>query len=432
MQTNTSLENKLCEYVESHQERLVEIIRGLVRIPSENIPPDGAERACQNHIAEFLKPCGCAPELYEVDDVAGLREHRLFLTSRNYAGRPNLGARLKGANGGRSLVLSGHIDTVPRGSAAWTREPFGAEVDGNRLYGRGSNDMKGGVGTNMFVFEALRKLGIRLNGDLVFETIIDEEFGGCTGTLAGRVRGFNGDAAVISEPSFLRICPAQRGGRTAHITFTAPGGVLSPGAFPSGTVDQLTRFLSRLGEFAASRRDRAPAHEFYPGSDSQVPVAVTKVWTSPWGTTEPITVPEICKVELYWQAMPGETQQEVEGQFMEWFDGLIASAPDLFPVRPKIEFPVRWLPGSAIAASEPLIQVLSESAAQVLGAPPALEGIEGPCDMYIFHEFGIPAVLWGARGGNTHAADEYLEIDSVVKATKALLLFVCRWCGVAT
>jgi acetylornithine deacetylase len=207
--------------------------------------------------------------------------------------------------------------------------------------------------------------------------------------------------------------------------------VLSPGAFPSGTVDQLTRFLSRLGEFGAIRLDRAPAHEFYPARESAVPVAVTKVWTSPWGTTEPITVPEICKVEMYWQSMPGETQQEMEGQFMEWFDGLIASAPDLFPVKPKIEFPVRWLPGSAIAASDPLIQVLSESAAQVLGAPPALEGIEGPCDMYIFHEFGIPAVLWGARGGNTHAADEYLEIDSVVTATKALLLFVCRWCGVA-
>jgi acetylornithine deacetylase len=101
MPTNTSLENKLCEYVQSHQDRLVEIIRGLVRIPSENIPPDGAESACQNHIAEFLRPCGCAPELYEVDEVAGLREHRLFLTSRNYAGRPNLGARLKGA--GRSF-----------------------------------------------------------------------------------------------------------------------------------------------------------------------------------------------------------------------------------------------------------------------------------------------------------------------------------------
>ena len=51
--------------------------------------------------------------------------------------------------------------------------------------------------------------------------------------------------------------------------------------------------------------------------------------------------------------------------------------------------------------------------------------------MYVFHEFGIPAVLWGCRGGNTHNPDEYVEIDSVEKAAQGLLAFVCRWCGVA-
>ncbi|MGE5645393.1 MAG: M20/M25/M40 family metallo-hydrolase [Acidobacteriota bacterium] len=431
MSACTGLEKSICEYVESRRERLVGIIQGLVRIPSENMPPAGSERACQEHIAGFLRPLGCAPTLYEVDDVPGLREHPLFGGNRNYSGRPNLGARLKGSGGGRSLVLSGHIDTVPRGNARWTRDPFGGEVEGGRLYGRGSNDMKGGVGTNMFVVEALKELNIRLAGDLVFETVIDEEFGGCTGTLAGRLKGFNADAAVISEPSFLRICPAQRGGRTAHITFTAPGGILSPGAFPSGTVDQLSYFLQHLGEFAALRRAAAPEHEFYPARESAVPVAVTKVWTSPWGTSEPITVPETCKVEFYWQTMPGETQETVEAQFFEWLDRLTAQAPALFPVKPLVEFPIRWLPGSAIPAGNPLVRTLSECAAQVLGKPPALEGIEGPCDMYIFHQFGMPAVLWGARGGNTHAADEYLEIDSVVDAAKALLLFVCRWCGAA-
>jgi acetylornithine deacetylase len=432
MPTNAPLEKKLCEYVETHRERLVEIIRGLVRIPSENIPPEGAERACQLHIAEFLRPCGCAPELYEVDDVAGLREHPLFLTSRNYVGRPNLGARLKGANGGRSLVLSGHIDTVPRGSMAWTHEPFGGEVDGNRLYGRGSNDMKGGVGTNLFAVEALRELGIQLRGDLVFETVVDEEFGGVNGTLAGRLSGFNADAAIISEPSFLRICPAQRGGRTAHITLRAEGGVLTAGKFPAGVVDQLTHLLVCVKEFAAARRRKARVHEMYALHSDPVPVSITKVFTSPWGTREPITVPETCQVEMYWQAMPGETQEDIEREFSEWFNGTIARAPELFPSAPAVEFPIRWLPGSAILKSEPLVKELAECAARVLGAEPPIVGIEGPCDMYVFHQaFGIPAVLWGAKGGNTHGADEYLEIDSVVAAAKTLLGFICRWCGVA-
>src|ERR1035438_10319713 len=106
--------------------------------------------------------------------------------------------------------------------------------------------MKAGVAMNLFVVEALEKLKVRLAGDLIFETVVDEEFGGVNGTLAGRVRGYIADAAVISEPSFLRICAAQRGGRTAHITFSATGGILNEGGYPAGVVDQLTHFPVEL------------------------------------------------------------------------------------------------------------------------------------------------------------------------------------------
>jgi acetylornithine deacetylase len=292
--------------------------------------------------------------------------------------------------------------------------------------------MKGGVGTNLFVLEAIERLGIRLCGDLVFETVVDEEFGGVNGTLAGRLQGFNADAAIISEPSFLRICPAQRGGRTVHITLSAPGGVLSDREFPAGVVDQLSHLLACIKTFSRRRRDKAKVHEMYAHHADPVPVSITKVFTSPWGTREPISTPEVCKIEMYWQAMPGETQEAVEQEFLDWFEGMISAAPELFPARPCIEFPIRWLPGSAILKSEPLVSELAACATRVLGQEPPIVGIEGPCDMYVFHQaFGIPAVLWGARGGNTHAADEYLELGSAVAAAKTLLAFVCRWCGVA-
>jgi acetylornithine deacetylase len=304
-------------------------------------------------------------------------------------------------------------------------------MDGNRLYGRGSNDMKGGVGTNLFVVEALRALGIELRGDLVFETIVDEEFGGVNGTLAGRLKGFNADAAVISEPSFLRVCPAQRGGRTVHIKLSAAGGVLTEGNFPAGVIYQLRHLLIKVREFTEQRRAQAVVHELYADSTDPVPVSITKVFTSPWGTKEPVTVPDTCLVEMFWQLMPGEKQEEVEREFHAWFDGVVASAPNLFPSRPEVEFPIRWLPGSSILKTEPLVRELARCAAKVLGKEPLIQGIEGPCDMYVFHQaFGIPAVLWGARGGNTHSADEYLEIDSVVQAAQVLLMFVCDWCGV--
>jgi acetylornithine deacetylase len=425
-----TIEQELCAYVDEHRDRLIEIIRELVRIPSENTPPTGAELACQHYVADFLRRCAWEPRTYGLEEAPGLDGHPLYWNGRDYRDRPNVGARRKGAGGGRSLLLSGHIDTVPRGTQPWTRGAFDGQIEGDRLYGRGSNDMKGGVGTNLFVLEAVERMGVKLRGDLVFETVVDEEFGGVNGTLAGRLAGFNADAAIISEPSFLRICPAQRGGRIAHITLTAAGGVLTDGKFPAGVVDQLTHLLVRVKEFGDQRRRKAKVHEMYAHHADPVPVSITKVFTSPWGTREPITTPEVCKVEMYWQAMPGESQDEIEREFFAWLDALIDDAPQLFATRPVVEFPVRWLPGSAILKSAPLVNELFQCATRILGHEPPIVGIEGPCDMYVFHQaFGIPAVLWGAKGGNTHAADEYLEIDSAVAAAKTLLSFVCHWCG---
>jgi acetylornithine deacetylase len=424
------LEEQLTRYVDQHRDRLVEIIRDLVRIPSENTPPTGAEGACQVYVADFLRHQGWKPLTYELHQAPGIHDHPLFRGGRDYRGRPNMGARKPGAGGGRSLLLSGHIDTVPKGTQPWTRDPFGGEVEGNRLYGRGSNDMKGGVGMNLFVVEALSKLNLGLSGDLLFETVVDEEFGGVNGTLAGRLQGLNADAAIITEPSFLRICPAQRGGRIAHILLEAPGGVLTEQMFPAGVIDQLTLFLARVKEFADRRRTKTTVHELYANHVDPVPVAITKLFTAPWGTNEPITVPEQCRIEMYWQTMPGERQEDVEREFFSWLDSVIASAPQLFPKRPEVEFPIRWLPGSAILESEPLVRELADCAARVQGKEPPTVGFEAPCDMYVFHQaFGIPAVLWGPRGGNTHAPDEYVDIDSVVDAAKTLLVFVCRWCG---
>jgi acetylornithine deacetylase len=423
------LESQLIRYVEDHRRRLFEIIRDLVRLNSENTPPLGREGSCQAYAAALLRQSGWDADVYELSAVPGLFEHPRFFGGREYAGRPNVGARRPGSGQGRSLLLSGHMDTVPRGTQPWTRDAFGGEIDGGRLYGRGSVDMKAGVALNLFIAEALAELKIDLAGDLIIESVVDEEFGGVNGTLAGRLRGYVADAAIITEPSFLRVCAAQRGGRTAHITFSASGGILTENAFPRGVIDQVTHFLVKLQDFAGQRRRSAGVHPLYAGSPDPVPVSVTKIFTSPWGTTEPITIPEECRVELYWQLMPGEQQSEVEREFLDWFHAVTGASPELFPKAPSVEFPIRWLPGSAILETEPLVRELAACATEVLGRRPPVAGIEGPCDMFILHEFGIPAVLWGPCGGNAHAADEYVELDSVVEAAQALLLFVVRWCG---
>lgn len=397
------------QYVESHADRLIQITRDLVRIPSENKAPHGDELAVQQYVSQFLRNRGWPPVLYTPDEAPGIQAHPLWWPGRCYRNRPNVAAIRKGNGDGRSLVLSGHVDTVPVGSAPWTRDPFGGHVEGNRLYGRGSNDMKGGVATNLFVVEALADLGLQLGGDLTIETVVDEEFGGVNGTLAGRLMGFNADAAIISEPSFLRVCPAQRGGRTVQIEFTAPNqGILSDRP-ALGVMEQLQQFLQQVREFAARRQARVHVHPLYGHLQDPVPVTVTRIFTAPWGTSEPTNNPSSCRVELFWQAMPYETVEDIDREFFDHFGNI------------PVTYPIRWLPGSALEPDHELVRAFGENH--------TVQGIEGPCDMYVFHAFRIPAVLWGARGGNTHNPDEYVEIDSLVEAAAGLLEFVARWCG---
>ncbi|MGH9833989.1 MAG: hypothetical protein ACRD9Y_13290, partial [Blastocatellia bacterium] len=116
-------------------DRLVQTLKELVQIPSENMPPAGAELGCQQYVHERLVSLGLKAEMYEINSVPGLADHPAFRHKRDYTNRPNVAAVWPGAGGGKSLLLSGHIDTVPRGSAKWNYDPFGATIEGNRLYG---------------------------------------------------------------------------------------------------------------------------------------------------------------------------------------------------------------------------------------------------------------------------------------------------------
>jgi acetylornithine deacetylase len=426
------VDRRLSELATARRERLTQTIAELVQIPSENTPPLGSEAECQRYVFDRLNSLDLKAEMYPLMNVAGIRDHPEFWPGRDYTNRPNVAAVWAGSGGGRSLLLSGHIDTVPRGAEPWSRSPFSAVVEGNRLYGLGSNDMKGGIGAFLLAVEILKEAKVRLRGDLLVETIVDEEFGGVNGTLAARLHGHNADAAIICEPSQHMVCPAHAGGRVEHITLRGKNaGILSDGEPPVFVTEQLHYLLGKIAEFAEQRRARTTIHALYADIADPVPVWVTKISCGGWGTQEPITIPSSCKVELYWQAMPGELQEAIEGEFFRWLDDCVAARPTLFPVKPEVSFPIRWLPGSALDGEPELVTLLSDTFHQVTGTQPLVRGIGGPCDMYVFHQhFDTPAVLFGPRGGNTHAPDEWVDLDSAFVVTETLARFICRWCGV--
>ena len=145
-----------------------------------------------------LRAMALEPDIFEPWSVPGIEAHPGWWPGLDYTDRPNVVARWAGSGGGRSLILNGHIDVVPAGDRSlWTHDPYGAEVVGSRIYGRGTADQKIGIAAMIMAVACLKAIGIRPAGDVILESVVNEELGGYNGTLACCVKGYTADAAVV-------------------------------------------------------------------------------------------------------------------------------------------------------------------------------------------------------------------------------------------
>jgi acetylornithine deacetylase len=416
------------------RDEVVRVVQDLIAIPSRNTPPFGEEKAAQQYIAEYLRRAELDVDLYEPDTVPGLLEHPAYHGGRTYRDRPNLTSLLPGLGGGRSLLLTGHIDTVALGDNLWQHDPFTAQIHDDRLYGLGAIDMKGPLGAMLVLYTTLAKKAVPLRGALRLECVVDEEEGGVNATIAGRLRDGPMDGALLPEGTDMQIYPAARGALITDFIFTSTKGTwLDVGKSTEVTADavkQLGYFLSHLDELSEIR-NTVPVHPLYESYPDPVPVQVTKVYAGGWGNQVPIAVPPEGRVEVIMQAMPGEKRETVQAHLDQWLDSLVQRYPDVFLDRPEQVFRLRWMVPTEMDPDHPLVRTLEEAALEITGQRPPVLGAPYACDMFALHQiFGMPGVIFGPRGGQAHANDEYIELESLYHFFEALCLFVLRWCGV--
>ncbi|MGH2369371.1 MAG: M20/M25/M40 family metallo-hydrolase, partial [Chloroflexota bacterium] len=186
----------------------VGFLRDLVRCPSTR----GRTNDVQRRIAATLREMGLDVAELGIDrePIAGLPG--FSPADWPYEGLIQVVGRLPAAApGGRSLILNGHVDVVSAEPVdQWRRDPWGGEIAEGRMYGRGTCDMKGGVAAMIFAVRAVQRAGVGLCGDVLVETVLDEECGG-NGTLSLLAQGYRADAAIIPEPSMLGFSTAQVG-----------------------------------------------------------------------------------------------------------------------------------------------------------------------------------------------------------------------------
>ncbi len=303
--------------------------RALVAAPSEN--PGGTEDEAAEVAGGILADLGI---------TAG--------TVRGEAGRPSLVARTGGADG-PSLAWNGHLDTVPAGSPdTWSSPPFAGRVVDGRLVGRGACDMKGSIAATLAAVAAIRRAGVELGGSLSLHLAADEELAGLHGTKVLFERGFlDQDAAIVGEPTELRLGLAQRGG--AWLTATAFGRA-AHGSTPDLGVNAITsmaRFLLRLQEGLPDRR--------HPLAGSPTINAAIIA-----GGSAPNVVPDRCRVDIDRRVIPGETDpDEVLAPLRAVIDDLTAEHPEV-----RIDLEVREWTDAAEASPDSRVAVLARRAVE--------------------------------------------------------------------
>lgn len=382
------------------EEDVVTLTQRLVRVPTEN--PPGDTRAACDIVAAELSASGFDVQYVEDEPgfVSVLGEYRF-------------------CEDGPTLVLNGHVDVVPVGDSAaqWTHDPFGGEVDGGRIYGRGTLDMKGAVAAIVVAAKAAARSG-SLRGRLVVMAVADEEQGGGRGTGAIVRRGLvSGDGAIVVEPGDAGIVIGHRGLCFVEVT---THGRSSHATQPENGINAVQLMVDALTALRTVQLEHSP-HPIFGG-----PSVV--VGTSVHGGHKTNVIPDSCVATLDIRTVPGMTQERVARDLEEH----LAAADLEVGAQVSVRIASWGEPGETDEDAR-IVQVCGDVYEETFGHRPEIRHMPAYTDGGWLANFaGIPTIMAFGPGmvSGAHVVDECLEIDDLVTYTAIYRRVIDRFLAV--
>ena len=382
----------------------VALTAALVRVDSRNpslVPDAPGEREAARLLADVLREWGFR---VEVVDAA--------------PGRPNVVARIGHARpGAPTLMFNGHLDVV--GVEGMVHAPFAGERREGRLYGRGATDMKGGVAA--MCAAAWRAAGggggggRGLDGEVIVAAVVDEEFESL-GTRALLASGVRADAAVVTEPTRLAICPAHRGFAWAEVVVRGRAAHGSRYDLGVDAIRHAGLLLAELDDVDA-RLLPTRTHPLL-GRASLHASAIS-------GGTGWSTYPDQCTLRVERRTLPGETAADAVRE-------IEAACERVRARRPTFDAGVTLSGGqgpSDVAQDAPVAAALG-AALRARGEPVRFEGMSAWTDAALLNDAGIPAVCFGPGDiGLAHAAEEWVDVGEIERSVGVLEGMAVGWCS---
>lgn len=364
------------------RERLAQLIRELVRIDSSN--PPGREAPCARFIHDWFVDRGI--------DAA--------LVTDPYPDRPQVAAAM--GSGEPTIVLNGHLDVVPvETPSAWQHPPFGGDRVNDRLYGRGSADMKAGLAIAMLTLHDLETTLEGGDGTLVFHGAIGEETGE-PGTRTLLEHGYDGDYGIVLEPTDFRVATSAKGLLCYEITVAGTPSHASRPDQGENAIELAQPVLDAIADYDSDLRTR---------TDHLVGSAYANVTRFAAGVDGNLGVlPGTASLVLDRRVLPGETISTVEAEVIDRLETVEAD----HGIELAFEEIQRY-EAASVPTDCRLARTLRHHTDTFQDGVEAPWGIEAATDVRnLVNDAGMEAVTWGpGRLAQAHTRDEYVELDAV-------------------
>jgi acetylornithine deacetylase len=310
------------------------------------------------------------------------------------------------------MHLSGHIDVVPvERPDLWSHDPWGGELAGSRLYGRGSSDMKGGVAAYLLAAEAVAELCPERRGELLFSTVIEEE---CTGNGMWSVlrAGHRGDAVLVGESTGLRFLHAATG--VVWCRLVAKGGAgHSMLATGEGAFDALCRAVAALRTVETEINAAVGDPDFAAVRERPYGMTVGRIEGGVWTASTPYELTAYVRFGFGPETLPEEIQARMRA-------AVAAAAPAV-----EIRFEGFRARAHNHPRTGPLVDALGAAHERVLGEPIAPLVNTGTVDTRYVES--VPGLCYGGIGDNLHGTDEWVDIDSLIRTATVVALATAEW-----
>jgi acetylornithine deacetylase len=436
MNISDDLKKRVFDAIENKENDIILLAQELIKRNTVTDPPSGNEKEGQDVVIKYLENIVDDLDVFEPTQVDGLKDHEGYYPGWDYKNRPNVVGVCKGKDNskGNSIILNGHIDVVSPGNLEyWDYDPFSGEIDNDRIYGRGSSDMKGPIAGIIMALHILKDLNIELNGDVIVESVVNEELGGYNGTLSCILKGYEADLAIVAEPTQLRICPGQKGGLVYKIKTVGEGAHIARWWKGKSSLELAFMVKKLLSRYQLKREKETKNNTLF-GDKELFPISafVDDIYYLKAGDKNIMGTPSETEMELWFDVLPGENLSDKMKEFENYLEKETELNSNFGPNSLKIERgEMREFYPTFMNLKHPGLKELKKSYIRVNNDDPIICGFESACEGMMFNKWSnTPAVIFGP--GNielAHRANEYIEINELKEFIKILTIMLLSWCG---